>query len=92
LSESFGFTQADVDQMLKDADLESQSAEIKAWYDGYHFGDADIYCPWDVISYLRDFQYGVAQKPKSYCTAHSKDFPQRSVDNRRSGFLQYAEQ
>jgi len=34
--------------------------------DGYHFGDADIYCPWDVISYLRDFQYGVAQKPKSY--------------------------
>lgn len=36
LSESFGFTQADVDQMLKDADLESQSAEIKAWYDGYH--------------------------------------------------------
>ena len=34
LSESFGFTQADVDQMLKDADLESQSAEIKAWYDG----------------------------------------------------------
>ena len=64
--ESFGFTQADVDQMLKDAGLESQSAEIKAWYDGYHFGDADIYCPWDVISYLRDFQYGVAQKPKSY--------------------------
>ena len=52
--------------MLKDASLESQSAEIKAWYDGYHFGDADIYCPWDVISYLRDFQYGVAQKPKSY--------------------------
>ena len=66
LSESFGFTQTDVDQMLKDAGLESQSAEIKAWYDGYHFGDADIYCPWDVISYLRDFQYGVAQKPKSY--------------------------
>ena len=33
----------DVDQMLKDAGLESQSAEIKAWYDGYHFGDADIY-------------------------------------------------
>ena len=66
LSESFGFTQADVDQMLKDAGLESQSAEIKTWYDGYHFGDADIYCPWDVISYLRDFQYGVAQKPKSY--------------------------
>ena len=52
--------------MLKDAGLESQSAEIKTWYDGYHFGDADIYCPWDVISYLRDFQYGVAQKPKSY--------------------------
>ena len=66
LSESFGFTQTDVDQMLKDAGLESQSAEIKAWYDGYHFGDADIYCPWDVISYLRDFQYGVSQKPKSY--------------------------
>lgn len=40
--------------------------KIPAHYNGYHFGDADIYCPWDVISYLRDFQYGVAQKPKSY--------------------------
>ncbi len=84
LSESFGFTQADVDPMLKDSDLEAQSAEIKAWYDGYHFGDADIYCPWDVISYLRDFQYGVAQKPKSYW----KNKPVITLSSARSSTMQ----
>ena len=64
--ESFGFTDAEVKKILNDYNLKDHYLEVKEWYDGYHFGDADIYCPWDVISYLRDFQYGVAQKPKSY--------------------------
>lgn len=66
LSESFGFTKKDVEKMLKDADMEDELPAIKAWYDGYHFGSADIFCPWDVINYLRDLQYGVTRSPKSY--------------------------
>lgn len=66
LSESFGFTKKDVEKMLRDADMEDELPAIKAWYDGYHFGRTDIFCPWDVINYLRDFQYGVTRSPKSY--------------------------
>ncbi len=66
LSDFFGFTEKDVERILKDADIEDELPAIKAWYDGYHFGSADIFCPWDVINYLRDFQYGVTKKPKSY--------------------------
>ena len=66
LNESFGFTQADVDQLLKDADCQEHAADIKSWYDGYHFGDLDVYCPWDVMNYLRDLQRNPKAKPASY--------------------------
>ena len=66
LNESFGFTQADVDQLLKDADCQEHAADIKNWYDGYHFGDLDVYCPWDVMNYLRDLQRNPKAKPASY--------------------------
>ena len=66
LNEYFGFTQADVDQLLKDADCQEHAADIKNWYDGYHFGDLDVYCPWDVMNYLRDFQRNPKAKPASY--------------------------
>ena len=66
LSEYFGFTQADVDQILKDADCLEHAADIKNWYDGYHFGDLDVYCPWDVMNYLRDLQRNPKAKPASY--------------------------
>ena len=66
LNESFGFTQADVDQLLKDADCQEHAAAIKNWYDGYHFGDLDVYCPWDVMNYLRDLQRNPKAKPASY--------------------------
>ena len=62
----FGFTQADVDQLLKDADCLEHAADIKNWYDGYHFGDLDVYCPWDVMNYLRDLQRNPKAKPASY--------------------------
>ena len=39
---------------------------IKKWYDGYHFGDFDVYCPWDVMNYLRDYQHDPRVKPSSY--------------------------
>ena len=66
LNEYFGFTQTDVDQLLKDADCQEHAAAIKNWYDGYHFGDLDVYCPWDVMNYLRDLQRNPKAKPASY--------------------------
>ena len=66
LNEYFGFTQADVDQILEDADCLEHAADIKNWYDGYHFGDLDVYCPWDVMNYLRDLQRNPKAKPASY--------------------------
>lgn len=50
--EQFGFTETEVKKLLEDYHLESHLPEIKEWYDGYHFGDADIYCPWDVINHV----------------------------------------
>ena len=66
LNEYFGFTQADVDQILKDADCLEHADDIKNWYDGYHFGNLDVYCPWDVMNYLRDLQRNPKAKPASY--------------------------
>ena len=66
LNEYFGFTQEDVDQILEDANCQEHAADIKNWYDGYHFGDLDVYCPWDVMNYLRDLQRNPKAKPASY--------------------------
>lgn len=66
LNEYFGFVQDDVDQILKDAEIVGHAEKIKAWYDGYHFGDFDVYCPWDVMNYLRDIQRNPEIKPASY--------------------------
>lgn len=66
LNEYFGFTQDDVDQILQDADAAEYAGDIKMWYDGYHFGDFDVYCPWDVMNYLLDLQRNPNAKPASY--------------------------
>ena len=66
LNEYFGFVQREVDQILKDADMEEKAELIKKWYDGYHFGDFDVYCPWDVMCYLADLQKKPNAKPGSY--------------------------
>ena len=50
--EGFGFTDAEVMQMLKYYHCTNRYSDIKEWYDGYHFGNADIYCPWDVINFV----------------------------------------
>lgn len=50
--EQFGFTDEEVRRLLKDYHLTEHFSEIKEWYDGYHFGNADIYCPWDVINHV----------------------------------------
>ena len=64
--EYFGFTQREVDRILQDADREEQAYNIKTWYDGYRFGDSDVYCPWDVMNFVRELQYNPGAKPVSY--------------------------
>lgn len=66
LNEYFGFTHCDVEKLLQDADLMDQADNMKVWYDGYHFGDFDVYCPWDVMNYLRDLQRDPLANPASY--------------------------
>lgn len=50
--EKFGFTEEEVKSILKAYDLSSHLNEMREWYDGYHFGDNDVYCPWDVINHV----------------------------------------
>lgn len=66
LNEYFGFVQSEVDQILADAETEDQAEIIRKWYDGYHFGDFDVYCPWDVMNYLLELQHNPQAKPVSY--------------------------
>ena len=64
--EQFGFTEDEVKKMLKDYQREAHLTEMKEWYDGYHFGDADIYCPWDVINRVDDLCDKPEDEPKCY--------------------------
>lgn len=65
-NEYFGFTQREVDKILQDANACEHAVQIKEWYDGYHFGDYDIYCPWDVMNFIRDLQFDANARPASY--------------------------
>lgn len=64
--EFFGFTNADVDEMLRFYDLSSYRDVIHDWYDGYCFGDTDVYCPWDVINYCDELLAAPSAPPKNY--------------------------
>ena len=64
--EHFGFTDSEVKKFLDDYGLSSHLAEIKEWYNGYHFGNADIYCPWDVINYIDELRYDETVRPQDY--------------------------
>ena len=66
LDEYFGFTQVDMKKLLSDAGMIERASQIKDWYDGYHFGASDVYCPWDVMNYLRDLQINPQAQPSSY--------------------------
>ena len=64
--EYFGFTENEVDKLLADTGFSVKKQIIKEWYDGYHFGDVDVYCPWDVVCYVsRLLQYPNAA-PKTF--------------------------
>lgn len=64
--EQFGFTDYEVKKILEDYGLASHFEETKEWYDGYHFGKADIYCPWDVINYVDQLKYDQTTGPQDF--------------------------
>lgn len=64
--EYFGFTNADVDEILKFYGLTSYKDVIRDWYDGYRFGNTDVYCPWDVINYCDELLADPSAPPKNY--------------------------
>ena len=64
--EQFGFTEDEVKKLLMDYRLEDHLPEIRKWYDGYHFGDADVYCPWDVINHVDRLCSEAHAEPQAY--------------------------
>lgn len=64
--EGFGFTDAEVMQMLKYYHCTNRYSDIKEWYDGYHFGNADIYCPWDAINFVKKLLTDSNAKPSAF--------------------------
>ena len=82
-NEYFGFTQEEVDQILTDANVSGKAEEVKRWYYGYHFGRFDVYCPWDVMNYMRDLQQNPEAAQASYWKNTSDDAVIRS-------FIEYA--
>ena len=64
--EAFGFTDGEVKQILEDYNLSDHYPDVKEWYDGYHFGNTDIYCPWDVIRYCKNLCADPAALPEDF--------------------------
>ena len=64
--EAFGFTDKEVRELLEYYELSDHYNEIKEWYDGYQFGNAEVYCPWDVINYCDALRVEPAAQPKNY--------------------------
>ena len=65
-SKYFGFTNDEVLGMLNKFNLADKADIIKSWYDGYKFGNVDVYCPWDVVSFVSDLLYDQSIEPKNY--------------------------
>ena len=65
-NEFFGFTQPEVTKLLTDTHCEACAAVIQKWYDGYHFGNLDIYCPWDVLNYIQKVMATGTQEPENF--------------------------
>ncbi len=80
--EQFGFTDGDVRRLLSDYGIDSHFDEIKEWYDGYHFGRADVYCPWDVINHVDHLRDDSDAKPQTYWINSSGNSLVRRLINR----------
>ena len=80
--EQFGFTDSEVKQLLSDYGMDSHFDEVKEWYDGYHFGRADVYCPWDVINHVDHLRDDSDAKPQTYWINSSGNSLVRRLINR----------
>lgn len=79
--EHFGFTDDEVKDLLAAYHLETHFQETKEWYDGYRFGDADVYCPWDVINHVDRLRGEPGAKPQSYwINTSGNDLVKRFID------------
>lgn len=65
-NEFFGFTQQEITKLLTDTHCESCAADIQKWYDGYRFGNLDIYCPWDVLNYIQKVMATGILEPENF--------------------------
>ena len=79
--EQFGFTDEEVKRLLADYHLEGHLEETKEWYDGYHFGCTDVYCPWDVINHVDRLLEEPGAAPQSYwINTSGNDLVKRFID------------
>lgn len=79
--EQFGFMESEVRQILYDYHIEDHLSEAKEWYDGYRFGERDIYCPWDVINYVDLISANPKAKPESFwINSSGNDLVKRFID------------
>ena len=80
--EYFGFTDTEVQDMLNYYDLSGHYTEVKEWYDGYQFGNTEVYCPWDVICYCKKLYADPNAKPEDYWSNTSGNAIVRRFINR----------
>lgn len=79
--EQFGFTDTEVRKLLLDYHLEDRFEEVKERYDGYRFGNADVYCPWDVINFVDRAKDDKEAKPEAYwINTSGNDLVKRFID------------
>ncbi len=79
--EQFGFTDDEVMKLLLDYDRSERYPDVKEWYDGYHFGNADIYCPWDVINFAKKLVTDPSARPSAFwINSSGNDMVKRFVD------------
>ena len=79
--EQFGFTDDEVRKLLTDYDRAERYPDVKEWYDGYHFGNTDIYCPWDVINFAKKLVFDTSARPSAFwINGSGNDMVKRFVD------------
>ncbi|WP_418373354.1 AAA family ATPase [Agathobacter sp.] len=79
--EQFGFTDDEVRKLLTDYDRAERYPDVKEWYDGYHFGNTDIYCPWDVINFAKKLVFDTSARPSTFwINSSGNDMVKRFVD------------
>ena len=87
--EHFGFTDSEVRKMLEDYNLLFSYDDLRMWYNGYHFGHTDVYCPWDIINHMSELLADPNTRPQSYWNNTSsnemvKRFIEKADDTTRS--------